>query len=235
MAKLEFKMSRGGLFVADIFVEKVQPFESQEYCRTITFQKGTRITDLSTHAHKRSRLFRVWGPGISTSCRSTPDHPEACVAETTTPVLTTTAYNDPVQFKYDPPLVLDSDDPVQRRYKFCSEYDNGLTDPNSVKRNSTSPSPQFGSFVPGGPCYPPGQPPITGIARGEIACLAGPNKGVPCHGDNSVCDSSPGLGDGQCDACPLRGGVTTEDEMFILIGDYYCAHGTDCESTGYTN
>src|SRR5262249_17758010 len=145
-----------------------------------------------------------------------PDNPGACVAETTTPVLTTTAYNDPVQFKYDPPLALDGDDPAQRRYKFCSLYDNGLTDPNNVKRNSTSPYPPFlplfRNFVPGGPCYPAGQTPINGISRGEIACLAGPHKGEPCHGDNSVCDSSPGLGDGQCDACPLRGGVTTEDE-----------------------
>ena len=26
---------------------------------------------------------------------------------------------------------------------------------------------------------------------------------------------------GVCDACPVRGGVTTEDEMFILTGSYY--------------
>jgi len=24
-----------------------------------------------------------------------------------------------------------------------------------------------------------------------------------------------------CDACPVRGGFTTADEMFILIGSYY--------------
>jgi hypothetical protein len=24
-----------------------------------------------------------------------------------------------------------------------------------------------------------------------------------------------------CDACPLRGGVTTDDEMFVLLGIYY--------------
>jgi len=29
------------------------------------------------------------------------------------------------------------------------------------------------------------------------------------------------LGDGACDACPVNGGTTTEDEMFILLGDYY--------------
>ena len=25
-----------------------------------------------------------------------------------------------------------------------------------------------------------------------------------------------------CDACTLKGGVTTEDEMFIMLGSYYC-------------
>ena len=28
---------------------------------------------------------------------------------------------------------------------------------------------------------------------------------------------------GTCDACPLGGGVTTEEEMFILLGSYYVA------------
>jgi hypothetical protein len=37
------------------------------------------------------------------------------------------------------------------------------------------------------------------------------------------CDSSLGLGDGVCDACPLEGGVTTEDEMYIMLGLYYVA------------
>jgi hypothetical protein len=31
-----------------------------------------------------------------------------------------------------------------------------------------------------------------------------------------------------CDACPLRGGVTTDDEMFILLGQYYCPEGSSC-------
>ena len=28
-------------------------------------------------------------------------------------------------------------------------------------------------------------------------------------------------GDGLCDACTLFGGVTTEDEMFLLLGNYF--------------
>jgi len=27
-----------------------------------------------------------------------------------------------------------------------------------------------------------------------------------------------------CDACPLTGGVTTEDEMFVLLGLFYIAN-----------
>ena len=54
-----------------------------------------------------------------------------------------------------------------------------------------------------------------------VACPGGPKQGARCHGDHRECDSSPGALDGLCDACPLGGGVTTEDEMFILIGAYY--------------
>ena len=50
-----------------------------------------------------------------------------------------------------------------------------------------------------------------------------------------MCDSSPGKGDGICDACALTGGLTTDDEMFILIGSYFCKPGTECETQPYTN
>ena len=56
----------------------------------------------------------------------------------------------------------------------------------------------------------------------ELACTDGPNKGALCHGDDAQC---PG---GVCDACPLRGGVTTDDEMFVLLGAYYCPEDSDC-------
>ena len=49
----------------------------------------------------------------------------------------------------------------------------------------------------------------------------GPQKGELCNGNDEACDSQPGANDGDCDACPLKGGVTTEDEMFILIGGYF--------------
>lgn len=32
-------------------------------------------------------------------------------------------------------------------------------------------------------------------------------------GDDAICDTSPGAGDGSCDGCSITGGVTTENEM----------------------
>ncbi len=208
-----------GVFDAtDIFVMDVPPFQKHEYCRTYTFDQGTRLFQFSSHTHKRGELFRIWGPGITQECGSEPGRiPDAtCPPEPGPPIFTTTLYSDPEVLYFDPPVALDGADPASRRYKFCSRYDNGADDPTEVKRQSLSPqAPLFGGLeaIVGGPC------PNT-----TVACLGGTKKGQLCHGNNSECDSSPGMGDGVCDACPVHGGVTTEDEMFILLGFYYQVH-----------
>ena len=115
--------------------------------------------------------------------------------------------------KFSPPLVMGDagSSSQQRTFTYCSLYDNGFTNPADVKRQSTSPQPTLG--FPGGPCAIP-----TGCTAGQV--------GAACAGDtpaarNASCDSSPGTGDGECDACVLTFGVTTEDEMFILLGAFY--------------
>jgi hypothetical protein len=214
----------------DIFVQNVPPYDEREYCRTITMPVGTRIFELSSHTHERGRLFRVWGPGIDRSCRSAMNAPEACLPEPGAPIMTTTEYNDPTVLNLnDSMFVLDDPDPTTRRFKFCSIFDNGATDLSLLKRNSTSPiPPQFGNLAPGGKCY--FQSFGGTLVDGGIACVDGPRRGLTCGGDDSACDSAPGAGDGVCDACPLVGGVTTDDEMFILLGTYYCEPGSDCEA-----
>lgn len=211
---------RGIFDATDIFVQDVPPYEEREYCRTLTMPKGARVFELSSHMHRRGRLFRIWGPGIAASCRSTSENPGACLPETTQPVLVTTEYNDPavVRLRGDKMHVLDSDDPADRRYKFCAIYDNGKTDPERLKLNSRTPNSSIG-----GKCY------IPGVKDLGIACVGGPHQGELCGGDDRVCDSAPGANDGVCDACPVVGGVTTEDEMFIMLGSYFCAKDSDCE------
>jgi len=39
---------------------------------------------------------------------------------------------------------------------------------------------------------------------------------MACNGENSLCGEG-----GICDACATGGGVTTEEEMFILLGSYF--------------
>lgn len=117
-------------------------------------------------------------------------------------------YNEPVELYFDPPLAFDSADPAERTLHYCGVYNNGLgsdgrPDPELVTRHSKTPQNAFRE------CEP-------------VACAEG-RIGEPCAGlgDDATCDTSPGAGDGFCDACRITGGVSTEDEMFILIGQYY--------------
>lgn len=112
-------------------------------------------------------------------------------------------WDDPVRQNYDPPLVFDGDDPDSRTIVYCAVYNNGLTrndefDVGLVTRLSRRP--------PGTSCKP-------------IACAEG-LVGEPCDGadDHATCDTSPGAGDGMCDACAITPGTTSDDEMFIMNG-----------------
>jgi hypothetical protein len=124
-------------------------------------------------------------------------------------------YNDPIVVQFDPPKPMGGTHtlPDERALTYCALYDNGFTDPTTVKRKSTSPPTPIG--IPGlfgGPCDKP-----SGCTAGKI--------GAACSGSttaqlNQSCDTEAG-GDGECDACILLGGVTTEDEMFLLLGSYF--------------
>ena len=190
---------QGFFDTSNIFVENVPPFETREYCNTYTLPQHARLFELGSHTHKRGKLFRAWDPQGNL-------------------VLATTEYSDPDVPRFDPPVALDGETPASRTYKYCAIYDNGASDASTVKRWSTSPF----SFV-GGKC-----------SLDAIECLNGPHNHKKCGSASTaaardhLCDTASGAGDGVCDACPLHGGVTTEDEMFILLGLYYCPPATSC-------
>ncbi len=129
---------------------------------------------------------------------------------------TNLVYNDPTVVRFDPPREYpgQTSNLIDRTLTYCNLYDNGFTDPAEVKNRTTSPQTPIGiPGVAGGPCRIP-----TGCTEGLV--------GERCSGNseaarNASCDTSPGAGDGFCDACTLGGGVTTEDEMFILMGGFY--------------
>jgi hypothetical protein len=122
-------------------------------------------------------------------------------------------YNDPVVQRFDPPMIFSRPNVSDRSLTYCGLYDNGFTNPDEVKRKSTSPNTPLNIGGVGGPCQTP-----TNCVMGKV--------GAPCTGANQTkrdqsCDTASGAKDGMCDACPLRGGVTTEDEMFLLLGQLY--------------
>lgn len=125
---------------------------------------------------------------------------------------TSLIYNDPLVLRPAEPTVLRGTRD-ERSVTFCALFDNGHLDPSEVKLRSTSPAPPISFPGIGGPCSQP------------THCTAG-KTGQPCSGRGEAnrdrsCDTVAGANDGACDACPLSGGVTTEDEMFILLGRYY--------------
>jgi hypothetical protein len=56
-----------------------------------------------------------------------------------------------------------------------------------------------------------------------VACVAG-KVTAACTTDHD-CDSAPGESDGDCDACPITAGQTTENEMFVLMNWYVLPPG----------
>jgi hypothetical protein len=54
------------------------------------------------------------------------------------------------------------------------------------------------------------------ISCTPVACIAG--KVMAACAKDADCDSSPGIGD--CDACAIKGGPTTENEMSALMPWY---------------
>jgi hypothetical protein len=176
-----------------IFAMDVPPYQKHEYCASFTLPRYAHLAELSSHAHKRGVLWRTWLPTNQPNC--VPN--QGCMPNGVEPDYISKVYNDPVTLPFDPPLTFDSADDGERTLKYCNVYDNGADYPELVKRKSALP---MGS---------------AGCGPGKTYCYGGEKKGEAC-----MTDADCGA-DGACDACMVSGGVTTEDEMFILLGDYY--------------
>jgi hypothetical protein len=187
----------------------IEPFQSQEVCAVFTLPIGSRILTLTSHTHKYGRDFRVWYPP-NEPCAAGPD----CRAPDRDPDYRSFTYQDPLYQRFDESnaLQLDSTDSQDRTYKYCAIFDNGATNPADVRRHSMRPPSQACVFAE----YAMGFIGECGCQPEERACVGGSDEGLACGGDDSVCG-----GGGECDACPVWGGVTTEEEMFAILGSYY--------------
>ncbi|MEM8610043.1 MAG: hypothetical protein AAGF92_23325 [Myxococcota bacterium] len=179
----------------------VAPFTKREICMTWTLPQYSQLLSLSSHMHERGELFRIWLP---------PHEPcengvVGCDAPSADPDYVSRLYDDPVYTYYDPALSYNEEDAASRTFKACARYDNGADDPFQVKRNSAAPNTPVCSFILA----------YCGCPQSQRACLGGDLQGESCGGD-SACGA-----EGVCDACPVFGGVTTDDEMFIPLGSYF--------------
>ncbi len=182
--------------LVNIFRPNAAPYGEETICADYIVPQGTRFFQMASHTHKRGKHF--WAE-LSDG----------------TSLYENFVYNDPTRVLFDPPLAFDSEDPAERVIHYCAHYVNGMgpdgePDPEEVTRASRIPASALATV---GACTP-------------VACVAG-RVGVPCdgEGDDAACDSSPGAGDGWCDACAITGGESTENEMFLLTGQWYIADG----------
>jgi len=222
---------------------KLMPFEDQEVCHfhewgpstgllggsLLTPGQTAHLFEISGHMHKHGKRFQVLrgrfactgGPNAGEAC--SPFEPQMCPAAACVDdggrdpqqalLYTNFVYNDPIILRFPEPLLIEGSAPqADRTLTFCGHYNNG-TAPNYQDVKHRSQSPEAGvifGFPIGGPC-----------AVNETRCIDGPQHNQLCNGNDAVCDSTAGAGDGDCDACPLTGGFRTEDEMFILFGNYW--------------
>ncbi|MEM7136548.1 MAG: hypothetical protein AAF500_08215 [Myxococcota bacterium] len=196
----------------------IPPFESYEGCATFTLPVGSRLLTLSTHTHQFGRDFRVWYPP-NEPCGSgfengAIDERLDCDVPEGDPDYRSFTYQDPLYQRFDAENnlpILDSPGVNDRTFRYCAIWDNGATNPMEVRRHSERPDANtcsfgiFSAFINGCGCEP-----------SQRACLGGDNEGMGCNGDDSVCGEA-----GACDACPVWGGVTTEEEMFGILGAFY--------------
>ena len=211
-----------------IFRMSVPACQQQEVCNLHYLANGSQLFELSSHMHQRGKRWRTFRGAFTcqgqTDARGAPvacdplspsqcDGGVACVNETGGDPMerllyTNFLYNDPVQLRFKPPLAF-TGSAAEGALTYCALYDNGFADPRTMKRQSTSPPTPSGAST----CPTP-----TTCYAGRVCA---PCSGTTADERNRSCDSSPGAGDGLCDGCTLRGGVTTEDEMFLLLGSFY--------------
>jgi len=217
----DLRYRRTQIFDADdIFgMGRIEAFERREACGTFTIPQYGRLLNLSSHTHRFGKEFRVWYPPNDRCEGDAPDN--GCERPTREPDYVSFDYEDPLyqRFAGDGILEFDSEDERERTFRYCALWENGATNPAEVRLNSNQPDAEtcdfVGTFAPiannnGFNLF------ACGCNEDQRSCFGGPNQGMLCGGDDSVCGEG-----GVCDACPLGGGVTTEEEMFILLGAYY--------------
>ncbi|MGB5701968.1 MAG: hypothetical protein WBM48_04050 [Polyangiales bacterium] len=196
---------------------RIEAYTSKEVCTSYTLPQHAQLLTLTSHTHRFGKQFRIWYPPNEVCF---PDDAD-CSPPTREPDYISFDYADPLyqRFSGDAIMGFDSENVADRTFRYCSVWDNGESNPAEVRRHSVRPEAETCVFV--------NQISVLANAAGfdllpcgcpeeERSCFGGPNEGMACNGDDSVCGDG-----GVCDACPAGPGVTTEEEMFLVLGSYF--------------
>ncbi|MFW2387238.1 MAG: hypothetical protein ACN4G0_02810 [Polyangiales bacterium] len=196
---------------------RIDAYTSKEVCTSYTLPRNAQLLTLTSHTHRFGKQFRIWYPP-NEIC--SPEDAN-CVPLDREPDYISFDYEDPLyqRFAGDGIMGFDSSNAEDRTFRYCSVFDNGESNPSEVRRHSVRPEAETCDFVEG--VAPFAQAAgidlfTCGCEPEERSCYGGPNEGMSCGGDDAVCG-----GGGICDACPAGPGVTTEEEMLLVLGSYY--------------
>lgn len=195
--------SGGGFGITRLMAQGTAPYSKAEMCSDVALPVGAHLTGMSSHTHKRGE--RSWWTDPAGEL-----------------IYENLIYNDPPRTVFAEPRVYDSTNAADRTFRFCTIYNNGIDeagnpDSETVTRSSRIP---YGFGGPGNVGF--------GSCEPEACVNPGADLTINCDdgaanrtGDDAACDTSPGAGDGYCDACQIMGGLTTENEMFQGTLQYF--------------
>jgi hypothetical protein len=108
-----------------VFAANAAPYTSQTVCGEHVLPQGARLFAITSHTHKRGKLFQAWAPDG-------------------TQIYENAIYNDPVKQGFEPPLAFDAESPAERTIRYCALYENGIDadgspNPETVTRASRVP------------------------------------------------------------------------------------------------
>jgi hypothetical protein len=198
---------------------RIEAYTSKEVCTSYVIPQHAQLMTLTSHTHRFGKQFRIWYPP-NEPCFAEDDDPN-CVPPAREPDYISFDYEDPLYQRFNGEQIMGFDSAItaDRTFRYCAVYDNGETNPKEVRRNSVRPEAETCDFV-GDIAVLANAAGINlfdcGCAEEERSCFGGPNEGIACDGDDSVCGEG-----GVCDACPAGPGVTTEEEMLLVLGSYY--------------
>jgi hypothetical protein len=184
----------------------IAAFTKKDVCKTHTFPQGTKLLRMTSHTHKHGKYFWI------TNSKGEK-------------IYEAHSYSDPTYTIFDPPMIFDAPDRAQRTVTYCATFNNGVDEHGLPDSDLVARSSRFPVGTAGGQAATMSRPCVAN------ACASG-KVGAPCKGtdDSAACDSSPGAGDGLCDACATLGGQTTEHEMFFMVPDVILPEGASVDT-----